>query len=353
MECLYMCPKKCISIKKTLLGHERSSADNDICIDCSICYKNCPQVAELDIKRPLEVDAAWVKDRNKRIESSSGGLATAISEFFIKDGGVVYGAAFQQPFDFSHIRCSSISDLWRLKGSKYVQSKITDIYRQIAADLNECRKVLFIGTPCQVAGVKNCFRKKSENLYTIDLICHGVPSVEILKKSFSKQVRNIDFDNIFFRNNNKFFLGFKKNDAIVYSRPLNKDLYLKGFFKGLFYRESCYQCRYTTIERVGDISLGDFWGVSTDAIKTDVEDGVSLSLVNTEKGRYMMQMTSSQLNIMKRTIEEALSRNMQLKRPMRKTWRYHVFSKLYPQLGFNWSVRFAIPDVVIKNIFCK
>ena len=353
MACIQLCPKKCISTHKDIFGHERSYADNDACVDCGVCYKLCPQIANIDLKSPIEVDAAWVNDKIKRSESSSGGLATAISETFIADGGVVYGATFDRPFEFHHVRCSDISALKRLKGSKYVQSKIEDVYSQIDCDLREKRKVLFIGTPCQVAGIKNFFHKRNENLYTIDLICHGVPSVELLKKSFTQLVEELDFDNIIFRDNNKFQVSLRKSDEIIYSRPLCKDLYLKGFFKGLFYRECCYHCKYTTVSRIGDITLGDFWGVNLGSLKANVEEGISLSLVNTDKGRYLMEGSKDKLIIIERPIEEALKGNMQLQRPMKKTWRTHVFSKLYPKLGFSWSVRFAIPDVVLKNLLCK
>ena len=353
MACVQLCPKKCISTHKDILGHERSYADTDVCVDCGICYKLCPQITDIDLKYPLEVDAAWVKDKIKRAESSSGGLATALSETVIADGGVVYGATFDRPFEFHHVKCSDFSALRRLKGSKYVQSNIEDVYSQIECDLRKNRKVLFIGTPCQVAGIKSYFHNLNGNLYTIDLICHGVPSAELLKNSFTQLVEELDFDNIKFRENNKFQISLRKNGEIIYLRPLCEDLYLKGFFKGLFYRESCYHCKYTKVSRIGDITLGDFWGINLDSFKANVEEGISLSIINTDKGRYLMEGSKDRLIIIKRSVEEALKGNMQLQRPMKKTWRAHVFSKLYPKLGFSWSARLTIPDVVLKNLLCK
>lgn len=156
---------------------------------------------KMEFRTPLATWAAWRKDEMARAKSSSGGMAAAISEAWIRKGGIVYGAAFLRPFDFQHIRCTTEEELIRLRGSKYVQSSIAGIHKQIEADLKERHEVLFIGTPCQVAAIRNRFKEYDVRLHTIDIICHGTPKVETLKVSIPQVALQMDYDNVEFREN--------------------------------------------------------------------------------------------------------------------------------------------------------
>ena len=349
MACLYTCRMSCISIRMDKIGHFQAYA-TDNCIHCEQCYKICPQANSPKLNIPLKTKAIRMKSNEELSKSSSGGLATAISIAFIQSGGIVYGAAFKRPFSFQHIRCSNKNDLEKIRKSKYVQSNIGLIYKDIESDLKNGLKILFIGTPCQVSGIINAFKNYRNKIYTIDLICHGVPSSRLLKESFKRKELDKTFDNIEFRQGNNYQIRLMNNAREIFSRKLNRDLFLKGFFKGLFNRDCCYQCQYTQTMRIGDLSIGDFWGINEDLINFPIKDGVSLALINTEKGKALLKVSSSLLLIQERPLQEALSNNLPLHSPLKKTWRSYLFSKLYPHFGFNWAVRFSIPEIVIKGL---
>lgn len=306
---------------------------------------------KIEFNTPLSVYAAWRRNEIARQKSSSGGLASAISEKWIENDGVVYGAAFESPFTFKHLRCTTTDELIKLQGSKYVQSSIQGIYKSIAYDLQKGLKVLFIGTPCQVAGVKTKFKDKNEGLFTIDIICHGTPKVELLKESLPKQFLSYDLDNISFRDKNQFKISFLKNNQVVWQRPLSRDLYMKGFFKAVFYRECCYKCPYAKENRISDMTLGDFWGLDMRSVETTMDKGISLVLVNTDKGKVLFSSVESLVDYKKRPLQEAVSGNNQLRHPMPLTWRHKIFKWLYPKTGFKWAAILAMPDIVIKNLF--
>lgn len=299
----------------------------------------------------METYAAWRKDEAARANSSSGGMAAAISEAWIRKGGIVYGAAFVKPFDFLHIRCTTKEELERLRGSKYVQSSIAGIYKQIEADLKNRLEVLFIGTSCQIAAIKNRFKEYDVWLYTIDVICHGTPKVETLKASIPKCVLQMDYDNVEFREKNDFKISFKKEEKTIWSRPLAHDLYMKGFFKALFYRDCCYKCVFAKQERISDMTLGDFWGLDMVSVSTTMDKGISLVLVNSDKGMKLLEMVKDDVEMVQRSLTEAVAGNKQLRHPMPRTWRYHIYKRLYPKVGFRWAAIAAMPDVVLKNMF--
>lgn len=306
---------------------------------------------EIVFQKPQGVYAAWRKDEVARAKSSSGGMAAAISEKWIKKGGIVYGAAFVRPFDFQHIRCTTKEELAQLRGSKYVQSSIAGIYKQIEADLKGGREVLFIGTPCQVAAIRNRFKENDVRLHTIDIICHGTPKVEMLKASIPQVVLQMDYDKIEFRENDAFQISFKKGDKTIWSRPLSHDLYMKGFFKALFYRDCCYKCAFAKQKRISDMTLGDFWGLDMTCISTTMDKGISLVFVNSDKGRKLLEMVEDAVEMVQRPLAEAIAGNKQLRHPMTRTWRYHIYKKLYPKVGFRLAAIAAMPDIMLKNIF--
>lgn len=303
----------------------------------------------VEYRLPIETWAVWRKDEKARALSSSGGMATAISETWIKDGGIVYGASFVRPFNFEHVRCSTISELTMLRGSKYVQSSLKGVFKPIENDLQSGKKVLFIGTPCQVAGIVSRFKNYTDQLYTMDIICHGTPKVETLRESLPNSALKIDFDNVEFRDSGDFKLSFKKKGKIVWTRPLAHDLYMKGFFKAVFYRECCYKCVFARQERVGDMTLGDFWGLDMSTVDTTMDKGISLVLVNSEKGKALMAMVDDEVNKVSRPLEEAIAGNKQLSHPMPRTWRHDVYNRLYKKFGFKWAAILVMPDIVIKN----
>lgn len=185
---------------------------------------------KIEYKHPIGVYAAWRLNETERAKSSSGGIASVISEKWIENGGVVYGASFVKPFGFQHIRCTKKEHLDKIRGSKYVFSSIKMVLSLIEEDLNNDKKVLFIGTPCQVAGIESRFSKYNEQLVCIDLLCHGTPNENILKDSIDEEIIINGIDNVIFRNQGKYEFSIIRNNQIVYKRQLKKDLYMKVFF---------------------------------------------------------------------------------------------------------------------------
>ena len=306
---------------------------------------------KLEYSLPVTTYAAWRKDDAARAKSSSGGMAAVISEAWIRKGGIVYGAAFVRPFDFQHIRCTTKEELARLRGSKYVLSSIAGTHKQIGADLKKGLEVLFLGTPCQVAAIRNHFKEYDARLYTIDIICHGTPKVETLKGSIPQIALQMDYDKVEFRENDAFQISFKKGNRTIWSRPLAHDLYMKGFFKALFYRDCCYKCAFARQERISDMTLGDFWGLDMTSVNTTMDKGISLVLVNSDKGKMLLEMVEDDIKMIPRPLAEAVAGNKQLRHPMPRTWRYHIYKKLYPKVGFRLAAIAAMPDIVLKNMF--
>lgn len=304
----------------------------------------------INYKKPIGVYAAWRLNQDERAKSSSGGIASVISEKWIENGGVVYGASFVKPFGFQHIRCSKKEQLDRIRGSKYVFSSFSKVIRLIEEDLKDDTNVLFVGTPCQVAAVVSRFSKYKEQLVCIDLLCHGTPNEKILKDSIDEDMIANGIDNVVFRNQGKYEFSVIKDNQVVYKRQLKNDLYMKGFFKGVFNRDCCYNCAFAKADRISDLTLGDFWGVNLSAIGTTMEKGVSLLLVNTSKGYDVLNLIRNDIVMKERPYEEAISGNMPLNEPVKKTWRYSVFKSLYPKLGFKWAAVLAMPDIVLKNL---
>lgn len=349
LACQAVCPKKCISTTHDAIGHVQPVVDSDICIDCSLCAKICPEITPLELSPMQQVYAAWDKNEEARKKSSSGGLATLISQQVIKEGGVVYGSAFQPPLNITHTRCDSIEALEKLRGSKYVQSDTGGCWKQLRADIKEGKKVLFIGTPCQVAAARRIC-KESEMLYTIDLICHGVPSMEMIKKSLPASIDYAQIANITFRDSTDFKIKILDNEnKTIYTRPLHKDWYLKGFFTALFYRDSCYNCKYAKGDRIGDITLGDFWGVKESVINTDTDNGISAVCVNTDKGGRLVESIHTQANIVERDVAEVKKENKQLNHPSKKSIRTNLFKKLIRIFKFNTAVKLCLPEITIKS----
>lgn len=343
--CINKCPKQCIRISEDKIGHLYPHATNE-CIECQACLKVCPAIHQSVLTKPIKIFAAVGKNHKSIEKSSSGGIATILSQAIIEEGGIVYGCSFLKGFQFKHIRCEKLNEIEKLKGSKYVQSNISDIYKSIDKDLKKKNKVLFIGTPCQVDAIRLYF-KNNIYLYTIDLLCHGVPSTRMLKESLPRTISFNDLTDIRFREKEEYQIKLFKNSRLIYTRPLSRDLFLKGFFTNLFNRNSCFTCKYATQTRIGDISLGDFWGLQD--ITFNNINGTSLCLINSKKGKELYTNIENKLISNPHKLEEALNKNKPLKLPSKKDFSVKIFQSFYPILGYKLSIFIAIPRIILKN----
>lgn len=349
MACVNACSKSCITMQPGELGHLYPVVDTESCNECGLCRRVCP----VNNPRPLSVApmayAGWHRDYEQYHSCSSGGVATALSQKIIEDGGCVYGCANLPGLEIKHIRVNTMAGLERLKGSKYVQSYIGHIYKAIKKDVQQGLKVLFVGTPCQVGGLKNFLGKEYETLYTIDLICHGVPSQAVLEHHIRKVWT--DAERIEFRKGNDMGLRvFDASDKLVYYSNVwyerYQDTYYNTFIDGYTYRNSCYTCPYARKERCSDITIGDFWGIGSD-FQYDKVNGCSCILPITEKGKKLLN--ASNLELYLRTVEEVVSGNGQLRHPVEKKFRRRLFRHLAPIWGIGGAYRFCELDHIINK----
>lgn len=352
--CMNRCPKKCIEMHEdSIMGHLHPVIDHTKCVDCGACKKVCPVNSPLNLQKPLTAYAGWDKSESEYESSTSGGAASAFARYVIRQGGVVYGCAMMPGIEVRHIRIDTEYDIRLLKGSKYVQSTIGDVYSKVREDLRQDRKVLFIGTPCQVAGVKSFIGERiAGNLYTVDLICHGTPSLAFLRRHILKKTKGVVPDEIFFRKGAYLLLLLLLGGKEIYRSSLfeqrYQDIYYNAFFDGFSYRDSCNTCRYAQPNRVSDVTIGDFWGLDGD-FPLEHPHGCSVLLPTTEKGMVLIDGIRSEFNLFERSVDEAVNGNEQLRNPKKKNFRIKVFRKILPLFGIDKSYRLCMFDKIIKR----
>ncbi|WP_338432716.1 Coenzyme F420 hydrogenase/dehydrogenase, beta subunit C-terminal domain [Clostridium tyrobutyricum] len=337
--CYNICPKQCISMNENEYGFVRPTIDKEKCINCNLCRKSCPSINQVKFRKPKTAYASWALDQSERNSSTSGGVASIFSNYIIKNNGIVFGASVEDRI-VKHIRVDKRNDLIKLKGSKYVHSKIGDIYKQVKQELEIDKNVLFIGTPCQVAGIQQYLKKNYENFMTVDIICHGVPSQKILRDYIKENFPNEDYNNICFRDPKGYNLKLLKDNKVLINISMEESLYYLGFMKSLFFNEACYECPYASQERVSDITIGDFWGLGDNVpFEHNKDMGVSVILPNTQKGLMLVNKCKDKMFLEERSVIEAVNGNDQLKRPSSKYKNYDLFRKLYVKKEFNYAAR--------------
>lgn len=374
MACINVCTHNAIIIETNDLGFKYPFIDSDICVSCGLCYKVCPSLNIRTKSFPLSCYAITVKNEEERLECASGGAATALSKIALGKGSVVVGCSCEDMMHVKHIIVAKENELYKLQGSKYVQSEITNtLFREIRKILISGRKVLFIGTGCQVAGLQNFLIKPYDNLITVDLVCHGVPSQQMLCDNM-QCYKGIEPNSIKFRiktskpNGVAIRYGWsstihtddKKKEIFV---PSQKDPYMAAFLDLLTFRECCYRCKYAYSARQSDLTICDFWGLGKiNPSKMKAESGVNAILINSEKGQRIFDDTKHLLNIEVRELQEAIEGNNQLKTPSKKNPLRAKFEKLYVEKGFKYAVEHTtmqnskirrillIPDKIMRKI---
>ena len=290
--CASGCPKDAISMERDKEGFLYPAVHEEACVRCGHCTAVCPALHPRE-PRPLPaVFAAWNRDESVRKDSTSGGVFSVLAEYILESGGVVFGAALDGRQHLRHVACFRKEDLWRLRGAKYVQSDLGDCYREVKRWL-QTKPVLFSGTPCQVDGLYRYLGCRPENLTTCDLVCHGVPSpgvwedmVRSIEKRKGKSLQVVRFRNKVTGWKDSHFTTVY-TDGSVDSAPLFATEFGRAFGRALFLRPSCHTCAYTSMNRPGDFTLGDFWGLRPDELPEQQERGVSLLLVNTPHGSHL------------------------------------------------------------------
>lgn len=343
MACIDICPKDAIVLRDDLDVYNAVISESK-CIGCNACHNVCPNNNSIEMKLPQIWFQGWAADRSLRINGSSGGVATAISKAFIKAGGFVFACTFKNG-EFLYACANNVDQLSEFSGSKYVKSNPRGIYRKIKENLDEGKKVLFIGLPCHVAAIKNYVGEKRGNtLYTIDLICHGTPSPKLLELYLGQYGCSLsDLKKIQFRVNSKYQIC-GDNVRLVSNGVTDK--YSISFLQALTFTDNCYECQFAQIKRGSDLTLGDSWGSKLE-IK-EQRDGISLVLCQTEKGKYLLDNTA--LCLRKVDLERAVSYNHQLKAPsVRPPQRDKFWSDLRQGYKFNYLIWRNYPKQCLKQ----
>lgn len=319
--CVQCCPKRCISWTQREFGFRYPQIDKDACVNCGLCEKVCPIDKALEVSDEQKAYAAVHKDDEVLAKSTSGGAFTAIADAIFAQGGIVYGAAMRDGMQVKHIRTSGKDDFEGLRSSKYLQSDTGTTYQMVEQDLKQGKTVLYSGTPCQIDGLKNFLRKDYENLYTADIVCHGVGSQAYFDKYMDyARERYGKIKALRFRS--KEYAGWSCGGGVVDSSDCLKKIpyrdfdnyYYSYFLSGDIYRKSCYSCKYANTNRVGDFTLGDYWGVEALNLPLQTENGCSLLLVNNQHAMQLLDEIES-LDRVETTVEQAAHCNKQLNAP--------------------------------------
>lgn len=347
-----VCPKNCIEMIPDRKGFLYPQVNHAACIECGACEKACPfEKGNISLNVPFTAYAAWNKDREQYLASSSGGAAHVFSSHIIKQGGVVYGCS-SEGIHIRHIRVEALSGLHKLQGSKYVQSDVRGLFNQVKNDLKAGKPVLFIGTPCQVAGLKNYIKQIPEHLYLVDLICHGVPSQQMLHEHITHILGNCTAEHLSFRKGAIFHIEITSPCGTTYSAEPHKDMYYRAFLDGISYRKSCYHCPFARKERISDITIGDFWGIKdTASLPLEISGGISVLLPSSEKGKALIEAAKPNLSIYERSINEAVAGNNQLRSPVKYSLRVRIFNSLYPLISLEKAAYICVVDQKFRTLF--
>ncbi len=303
--CESICPKTAIKMQVDDKGFSYPFIDQLICINCGLCDKVCPIINHHTIvtdKFTQKIFGCSSKTDNDVKNSSSGGMFSVFSRFILSQNGVVYGAAWSDEMTVRHYRISDISELNKLRGSKYVQSDTRGIYQSIKQDLDDNQLVLFSGTPCQISALRLYLRKNYTNLYTIDVVCHAVPSPLIFKdyirnieRRYKKRVININLRDKSDGWSRDFHTKVFFDDGSYKYDTMTTNLWTRLYFSFCIDRDSCHQCKFTNYQRSGDITIADFWFMEEHHPDKHKPTGVSLAIVSTDKGMALFKEISNDI----------------------------------------------------------
>lgn len=366
--CMNICPQAAISMIENNVAEIHPFIDTHKCINCGLCKKVCPQNTVYENKTSQKCYAAYSKSFQERVDSASGGIASLLQKFFLtNDDSVCYGVVWDNEYNAIYIRNTDTDSIDKFRGSKYVQSEIRMILKNVEEDLRNSKNVLFIGLPCHVAGMLNFLNIKQvdcSRLIAVDLLCHGVSPSKYLKDELQyvkKKYSILNIDNITFRSNRKFrsfhicIDGTRKDGKkYCYNKYSESDFYFRGFLQsGITLRESCYQCKFANSYRISDISLGDFIGLGKDpkySEYTSNQKNISLVLCNSLKGCELYKNIEKDLCTNEREINEALEYCPALKEAYKKGKNRDLFIKAYIKTqDFTESAKIAYGTEIKKS----
>ena len=365
--CQAICPKNAIEMVEDEYGFIYPRIDESKCVNCNLCKKTCAYMNPRKMNDEKKVYASVSKNDENLKRSASGGVFYELANSIISDGGVVYGCSMEYKNDKltpKHIRVNNQENLKKLQGSKYVQSECGNIYKLVKADLINGKKVLFSGTPCQIEGVKSFLQyKEYENLFLVDIICHGVPS----RKMFQDYIENFEIENnckvkeFYFRDKDKgwglfFKVVYEKNGKTEKTiKPSYESSFYQLFLDSSIYRENCYKCPYATENRNSDLTIGDFWGIGQEHPDVDIDSkrGISCIIANSNKGKKFIEKYSVSLYNINSNFEKVARHNHQLNKPSKHTSEREKILELYKNGTYDDVDNYYKKTRRVKNMIKK
>ena len=353
--CAYVCPRKAITMEEDYLGSRYPFVNENLCIKCGKCIQVCQYHTGVNTNSVICSYAGQNSNENQLLGASSGGIFTAMAISMLLDGGAVCGAMMtkeNKQFNVRHVLVENVENINQLQGSKYVQSTLDDVYHDLESALKADKRVLFSGTPCQVAAVRNVFRSYEDRIFFVDIICHGTPTLRFFNDfiSFTEKQISGEITEYIFRDKGKGWNHLQGYYCVKYPdgsvetvNNNNNHSYYRLFLNGETYRENCYSCPYANTNRVGDITIGDYWGIDrhnpellmANGGMFDKQKGISCILVNTTKGKEMLDHCAPLINKAEVPIENITDKNTQLKHPTTFTEMRAKVLKAYQEKGYS------------------
>jgi len=351
--CAQICPKKCISMAADQEGFLYPVIDDEQCVGCGKCSSVCPILNSREITNDVSrIFAAYSLDDDIRMNSSSGGIFSLLANAVLDNNGVVFGAAFDSNWLVHHVAVDKSTELSKLRGSKYLQSRIENTYAEAEMLLKQGRRVLFSGTGCQIAGLKRFLGKDYAHCYTVDILCHGVPSPYVWEKYLSEKKTRAgnEVKDVFFRDKTSGWKTYSTRilleDNKKYVKKYNEDTYMRLFLRNIDLRPSCHNCQFKSVERVSDLTIGDAWGIEKVMPEFSDDKGTSLVLVHSQKGLDLLNMIYDKVYIKEGEIDTLLP----VRSDARKSVEAHInrrlfFKKLQKSSGIECMEKYLSPSI--------
>ena len=358
LACYNACPNGTIFVVTNEEGFVYPEINHDTCLKCGKCQRACPILTDLKPVGKQFAYKGWAKNKDLVAKSSSGAVFSLLSSQVLNKSGYVYGAAFDENLDLRHMCANTEGEMPKLRGSKYVQSFIGDTFKEIKEKLDNNQFVLFSGTPCQVAGLNSFLgNREYPKLLTIDLVCHGVPSPKVFKsfKEWLEHNNNSRISTYSFRDKKWSWMRF--NSKVVFENgnryygTWEEDPWMRGFLREYFLRHSCHHCKFSNMNRQGDITLADYWSYYPKKREVKNHDtGCSLILVNTEKGRQAVEQCKAEMNYYPITLDEVRKCNQALNACFPASPMRAEFWEDYKTLSFDSLIKkYMYPETISEN----
>ena len=342
--CYSACPKGCISMQENDEGYLYPNVNKNKCINCGICEKKCPILNNSKNNKLIATYGCYSKNNDIRKQSSSGGIFSLLASQVLNSGGIVFGAKYDSDFNVIHDYIENINELYKLRGSKYLQSIIGENFKIAKDFLEQGRLVLFSGTPCQIDGLNKFLGKEYKNLITVDIICHGVPSKKVWNSY--REYMNIkgDISSVNFRDKSmgweEYSISIEYKNKFIFNQLAKDNLYMRGFVNDFYLRPSCYNCQSKGINRSSDITLGEL----------NDKKGTSIVLIQSKKGENLFNQIKQNIIFKQTEINDVIKYNKSIIEPAVKNEKRDKFFNYINKFKFNQAIDLSMEKSKIGTI---